>query len=70
MATGRVRWWSDAKSYGFIIPDDGGDDVFLQPAGLANKLRWPSEDDRVEFRIVERRGKIAAEQCRILKSAA
>jgi CspA family cold shock protein len=69
MATGVVKWWSDERSFGFITPDDGSDDVFIQPAGLANKLRWPSEGDRVEFKIVTRRDKIAAEQCRILESA-
>lgn len=67
MLTGVVKFWSDAGSYGFIQPDDGGDDVFVQPAGLANRLRWPSEGDRVEFKIVTRRDKTAAEACRILR---
>lgn len=67
MQTGVVKWWSDERAYGFITPDDGGPDVFLQPAGLANKLRWPSEDDRVEFKIVTRRDRTAAEACRILR---
>jgi CspA family cold shock protein len=50
MATGTVKWFDDAKGYGFITPDDGGKDLFVHHSGIAGEgFKTLAEGAKVEF---------------------
>jgi CspA family cold shock protein len=49
-----VKWFNNAKGYGFIGRDDGGGDVFVHFSALtAEGYKSLQENDRVEFEIIE-----------------
>lgn len=51
---GKVRWFNNAKGYGFIGREDGKDDVFVHYSAILEEgYRTLSEGDSVEFEIVE-----------------
>ena len=51
MAQGQVKWFNDAKGYGFIT-QEGGEDVFVHYSAIqANGFKSLAEGDRVEFEV-------------------
>jgi len=51
MAQGQVKWFNDAKGYGFITQEDG-QDVFVHFSAIqANGFKSLAEVDRVEFEV-------------------
>ncbi len=67
MATGVVKWFNGNKGFGFIVPDDGGNDVYVHvSAVLAAGIRDLYEKDRVEYEVTKSRGKMVASQIVVL----
>jgi cold shock protein len=50
MATGTVKWFSDSKGYGFITPDEGGNDLFIHHSNIVGSgYKSLSEGTKVAF---------------------
>jgi CspA family cold shock protein len=50
--TGKVKFFSDPKGFGFITPDDGGPEVFVHRTDLNRSLNILLTDQRVSYELV------------------
>ena len=54
MATGTVKWFNDTKGYGFISPDDGGDDLFAHFSEIqADGFKTLQDGQKVSFEVTQ-----------------
>jgi CspA family cold shock protein len=54
MARGTVKWFRDQKGYGFITPDEGGDDLFVHYSAIeSDGFKTLTEGEKVEFQITQ-----------------
>ncbi len=67
MAQGTVKWFSDQKGYGFITPDDGGEDLFVHHTSIDMEgFKTLAEGQSVEYEVGEGKKGPAANDVRPL----
>ena len=67
MAIGTVKWFNNKNGYGFIQPENGGNDVFVHITALeAAGLRTLKDNQKVSYEIVERNGKSSASDIKLV----
>jgi cold shock protein len=67
MATGTVKWFNSTKGFGFIQPDDGGNDVFVHISAVERAgFSSLAEGQKIsyEVKVDSKRGKASAENLR------
>jgi CspA family cold shock protein len=71
MPTGTVKFFNENKGYGFIQPDEGGNDAFVHITAVERSgMRTLRENQRVSYDLEEdRRGKMAATNLRVAEDS-
>ena len=58
---GKVKWFNSQKGFGFITPEDGGEDLFVHQTAITSQgFRTLAENEDVEFDAIEEGGKAKA----------
>ena len=58
MTTGKLKWFNPNKGYGFITPDDGGNDVFLHISELeTSNIETLDEGETLNYELGDHNGK-------------
>lgn len=66
MATGTVKWFNNKKGYGFITPDEGGQDIFVHISAVQKAgMRTLNEGAKISYELMNERGKTVAGELKV-----
>ena len=70
MSTGKLKWNNAAKGFGFIVPDEGGNDVFVHVSAFKDAgITKIDQGQAMEYTVAEHKGKPVATQLKVLGEA-
>ena len=67
MSTGKLKWYNAAKGFGFIVPDEGGNDVFVHVSAFKEaKITKIDQGQAMEYTVADHKGKPVATQLKVI----
>lgn len=66
--SGTVKWFNPTKGFGFIVPEDGGNDVFVHISAVEQAgLKTLDEGQKVQFELQDNKGRQAAANLQVVE---
>ena len=66
MLSGTVKWFNNKKGYGFITPDEGGQDIFVHISAVQKAgMRTLNEGAKISYELMSERGKTVAGELKV-----